>query len=93
MEGSRCTLTSDTQLGDYSSYVEGERFFVRVPQSTLAGAHSYPAGRGFTDMRVEQSGDDVVITFLLQLGATVHVNQSFNRLEINFLANERASKR
>ena len=43
-------------------------------------------------MRVEQSGDDVVISFLLQSGATVQVNQSFNRLEINFLTNERASR-
>ena len=93
MEGSRCTLTSDAQLGDYSSYVEGERFFVRVPQSTLVKTHGNASGRGFTDMRVEQSGDDVVISFLLQSGATVHLNQSFNRLEINFLTNERASKR
>ncbi|PYS46718.1 MAG: hypothetical protein DMF68_18265 [Acidobacteria bacterium] len=92
MEGSRCTVTSDLQLDDYSSYVEGERFFVRVPQSTLAKAHGAVAGRGFTNMRVEQSGDDVVISFLLQLGATFHLNQSFNRLEINFLTNEHASK-
>ncbi|HKC63712.1 MAG TPA: hypothetical protein VKB86_08740 [Pyrinomonadaceae bacterium] len=92
MEGSRCTVTSDSQLGDYSSYVEGERFFVRVPQSTLVKAHSTHAGRGFADMSVEQSGDDVVISFLLQLGATFHLNQSFNRLEINFLTNERTGK-
>ena len=91
-EGSRCTVTSDSQLDNYSSYVEGERFFVRVPQSTLIKAHAHPAGRGFKDMRVEQSGDDVVISFLLQSGATVQVNQSFNRLEINFLTNERASR-
>lgn len=92
-EGSRCTITSDSQLDNYSSYVEGERFFVRVPQSNLVKTHTRPTGSGFADMRVEQSGDDVIISFLLQSGATVHLNQSFNRLEINFLTNERAGKK
>ncbi|MDQ3819590.1 MAG: hypothetical protein M3362_18195, partial [Acidobacteriota bacterium] len=50
-EGSRCTLTSDSQLSDYSSYVAGERFFVRVPRATLVKAHTVSAGSGFTDMR------------------------------------------
>ena len=87
-EGSRCTITSDSLLDDYSSYVEGERFLVRLPQSTLFSLRHSPSGRGFADMRVEQGEDDVVVSFLLQPGASVSVSQSFNRLELNFLTNE-----
>jgi len=89
-EGSRCLITSDTPLDDYSSYVEGERFIVRVPQANLSGTHNNPGGRGFADLRAEQSGDDVLVSFRLQAGATVHLNQTFNRLAIEFLTNERA---
>lgn len=91
-EGSRCTITSDSLLDDYSSYVEGERFLVRLPQSTLFSARNNPAGRGFADMRIEQGEEDVVISFRLQPGASVSVNQSFNRLEINFLTNDGAKE-
>lgn len=89
-EGSRCTITSDSLLDDYRSYVEGERFLVRLPQAKLFNAHKIPTGRGFADMRVEEGEKDVIISFLLQPGASVSVNQSFNRLEINFLTNEGA---
>lgn len=91
-EGSRCTVTSDSLLDDYSSYVEGERFLVRLPQARLFNAHKNPTGRGFADMRVEQGEEDVVISFLLRAGVSVSVNQSFNRLEINFQTNERAGE-
>jgi hypothetical protein len=87
-EGSRCIITSDSLLDDYSSYVEGERFLVRLPQTKLPRAHDNPKGRGFADMRVEENEEDVVISFRLQPGASVSVNQSFNRLEINFLTND-----
>lgn len=87
-EGSRCTVTSDSLLDDYSSYVEGERFLVRLPQAKLLRDQNNPQGRGFADMRVEESGEDVVVSFRLQPGASVSVNQSFNRLEINFLTND-----
>src|ERR1043165_3858069 len=87
-EGSRCTITSDSLLDDYSSYVEGERFLVRLPQAQLLRAHNDPKGRGFADMRVEENEEEVLISFRLQPGASVSVNQSFNRLEINFLTND-----
>lgn len=91
-DGSRFTFTSDSSLDDYSSYVEGTRFFVRVPQAILINVRSNLNGRGFADMRIEQSGDDVILSFRLQQGATVAVNQNFNRLEIIFLTNEQANR-
>jgi hypothetical protein len=91
-EGSRFTLTSDSPLDDYSSYVEGERFFVGVPHATLIGEQKELNGNGFVDMRIEQRDEDVLISFRLQQGATVNISRNFNRLEILFLTNERANK-
>ncbi|HEX8843723.1 MAG TPA: hypothetical protein VF791_03715 [Pyrinomonadaceae bacterium] len=92
-EGTRFTLTSDSLLGDYSSYVEGERFFVKIPQAALSGAQKKGgSGRGFTDLRVEQRDDDVVLSFILQIGASVSFNQTFNRLDVVFITNEQAYK-
>jgi hypothetical protein len=91
-DGARFTLTSDSQLDDYSSYVEGERFFVSVPQAVLINEQTELNGHGFTEMRLEQRAEDVLLSFRLQQGATVNINQTFNRLDILFLTNERANK-
>lgn len=92
-EGERLTLTSDSPLDDYSSYVEGERLFVLVPLTALAGAQSNLSGRGFSDMRVEPRGDDMLLSFRLQVGASVYLRQHFNRLEVAFSMNEQAGKK
>lgn len=91
-DSSRFTLTSDSPLDDYSSYVEGERFFVSVPQAILINEQTELNGHGFTDMRLEQRAEDVLLSFRLQQGATVNISQTFNRLDIIFLTNERANK-
>jgi hypothetical protein len=91
-EGSRCTITSDSLLDDYRSYVEGERFFVRVPQATLFNGSHIKSGRGFKDMRVDEGEEDVIISFILQPGTSFNVNQNFNHLEINFLTNDEAKE-
>lgn len=90
-EGARLTLTSDAQLDDYSSYVEGERLFVLVPSTILAGApgSSDAGGRIFTDLRVESRGDDLLLSLRLQMGESVYVRQQFNRLEVGLNTNER----
>lgn len=90
-EGSRLILMADSPLDDYSSYAEGERVFVVIARSSLAGARSSARGRGFYDMRVEQKGEDVSISFMLRQGATVRIGQSFNRLELTFFTNEQSS--
>jgi hypothetical protein len=91
-DGARFTLTSDSPLDDYSSYVEGERFFVHVPQANLINEQKEVNGHGFADLRIEQRSEDVVISFNLQQGATVNISRNFNRLEILFLTNERANR-
>jgi hypothetical protein len=90
--GARLTLTSDSPLDDYSSYVEGERLFILMPLTALAGAQSNWSGRGYSDMRVEPSGQGLLLSFRLQVGASVYVRQHFNRLDVAFSTLEQASR-
>jgi hypothetical protein len=93
MDGARFTLMSDAPLDDYKSFAEGERVCVMIPQAAFVSTRSDASGRGFADMRVEQRDDDVMFSFRLQQGATVTVNQNFNRLDIVFITNERANSK
>jgi hypothetical protein len=92
-DGVRLTLTSDTPLDDYRSYVEGERFFVHIPQAALAIKQQNPQGRGFADLRIEQREDAIVISFRLQPGASVNIKQLFHQLHVIFYTNERQNNR
>ena len=83
------TLTSDAALNDYTSYVDGERFFVRIPQASLASARSNLGDHGAADMLVEEGHEDVVISVKILQGSTVRVSQSFNRLELIVLIHDR----
>ncbi|HKP73175.1 MAG TPA: DUF5916 domain-containing protein, partial [Pyrinomonadaceae bacterium] len=91
-EGSRVTLTSDTELGDYSAYRSGDRFVVQIPQADAGGASALVnalRGSGFEDAQVERRGRDLLLSFKLAAGATANVKQSFNRLEINFASQDK----
>jgi hypothetical protein len=91
-DGLRFTLTSDAPLDDYRSYAEGERLCVMIPQATLISTRHEESGQAFADMRVEERDGDFLLSFRLQSGATVAVNQSFNRLDVVFIMNERANQ-
>jgi hypothetical protein len=91
-EAPRFTLAADAPVDDYRSFADGDRFSVLIPRSALASPQSIPSGPGFSDMRVEQRGDDVILSFRLREGASVSVQQNFNRLEVAFSTNERPGK-
>ncbi len=82
--GSRVIITSDASLGEYEAYTEGGRFFVLIPRATEPQMQSELRGRGFTDASVEKRGEDVLFSFALEAGASAHVTQRFNRLEVMF---------
>jgi HEAT repeats len=89
--GSRVTLTADLSLNNYEAYRRGDRFYVRIPATEIPRAETV-RGRGFADVKVQRSGDSVIISFRLQPGGTAHVEQRGNRLEIVFtLPGERES--
>ena len=93
LDGARFTLTSDSPLDDYRSYAEGERLVVMVPRAGLSSTRGeLTHARGFADLRVEERGDGLLISFRLQTGATVAVSQNFNRLEVVFATNEQLSR-
>ena len=90
-EGARMTLMSDAPLTDYKSFAEADRVCVMIPQAAFVSALKDVSGRGFAEMRIEQRDENVMLSFRLQQGATVAVNQHFNRLHVVFMTNERAN--
>jgi hypothetical protein len=92
-DGARFTLTSDSVLDDYRSYAEGERLIVLVPRAGLSSTRGELIhARGFADLRVEQREDGLLISFRLNMGASVSVNQNFNRLDVVFITNEQPGR-
>ncbi|MFL6228012.1 MAG: HEAT repeat domain-containing protein [Pyrinomonadaceae bacterium] len=88
-QGSRVTITSDSDLNDYRAYRSGDRFVVIIPQAQ-GGDNAGARGRGFEGAQVSRRGDDLVYTFKLEPGATAKVNQRFNRLDVQFTATKQA---
>jgi hypothetical protein len=84
-EGSRVVITSDATLNDYRAYTEGGRFLVLIPSAVEPQAKDGLNGRGFTDAQIIKRGEDVLFSFELEAGASAHVQQRFNRLEIFFV--------
>ena len=92
-DGARFTLMSDSPLNDYKSFTEGERICVMIPQAAFVSTRSDADGRGFADLRIEQRDEGIVFSFRLQQGATVAINQNFNRLDVVFITNEWANSK
>src|SRR6266545_2975564 len=82
-EGSRVAVSADQSLNDYEAYRRGDRFYVRIPPSDVPRAETV-RGRGFADVKAQKSGDSTVVSFRLQPGATAHVEQRGNKLDVVF---------
>src|SRR5712692_698683 len=80
-EGSRVAINSDQSLSDYEAYRRGDRFYVKIPAADVPRAEAV-RGRGFADVKAQRSGDSTVVSFRLQPGATAHVEQRLNRLDV-----------
>jgi hypothetical protein len=90
-EGSRVSIASDASLDDHSSYFEGGRFYVLIPKADVAAAMPDELkGRGFASARLAQRGSDALLSFELRSGTPPRLSQKFNRLEINFAAQDAA---
>jgi HEAT repeat protein len=87
-QGSRVTIKSDNPLNDYSAYRSGDRFYVVLPRAAAGSVARGGAGKGYTDMQVQQRGDSVVLSYHVQPGAKPRVEQKFNRLDVVFDAPE-----
>ncbi|HYE14017.1 MAG TPA: hypothetical protein VD968_06210, partial [Pyrinomonadaceae bacterium] len=83
-QGSRVTIKSDDTLNDYSAYRSGDRFYVVLPKADASAVARGGSGRGYSDMQVQQRGDNVVLSYRVQPGAKPRVEQKFNRLDVIF---------
>ena len=80
-EGSRVAITSDQSLNDYEAYRRGDRFYVKIPAADVPRAEAV-RGRGFVDVKAQKSGNNTILSFRLQPGATAHVEQRANKLDV-----------
>src|SRR5256885_7855594 len=80
-EGSRVAISSDQSLNDYEAYRRGDRFYVKIPAADVPRAEAL-RGRGFADVKSQRTGDSTVLSFRLQPGATAHVEQRGNKLDV-----------
>ena len=80
-EGSRVAISADQSLNNYEAYRRGDRFYVKIPAADVARAEAV-RGRGFADVTAKRSGDSTVLSFRLQPGATAHVEQHANKLDV-----------
>ncbi len=80
-EGSRVAITSDQSLNDYEAYRRGDHFYVKIPAADVPRAEAV-RGRGFVDVKAQKTGDGTILSFRLQPGATAHVEQRANKLDV-----------
>jgi len=92
-EGSRVSIFSDSALNDYEAFRRGDRFYVRIPLADFTASQPNFRGDGFDDVQVQRSGDSILISFKLQLGANARVDQRSNRLDVVFSAPNAAANR
>jgi hypothetical protein len=92
-EGSRVSVFSDSALTDYEAFRRGDRFYVRIPLADFTTSQPNFRGDGFDDVQVQRSGDSILISFKLQLGANARVDQRSNRLDVIFSAPNKVVRR
>ena len=80
-EGSRVAISSDQSLNNYEAYRRGDRFYVKIPAADVPRAEAV-RGRGFGDVKAQRSGESTLLSFRLQPGATAHVEQRANKLDV-----------
>jgi hypothetical protein len=91
-EGSRVTVVSDSALNDYEAFRRGDRSYVKIPLADFSSAMPQLRADGFEDVQVQKVGDNVVVSFKLQPGATARVEQRSNRLDVIFSAPNRSAR-
>lgn len=89
-QGARVTVISDAALNDYEAFRRGDRFYVKIPRAEFAFSQPSFHGGGFDDVQVQKVGDSVVVSFKLQPGASAHVDEHSNRLDVIFTAPNRS---
>jgi hypothetical protein len=80
----RVVVTADQPLNSYEAYRRGDRFYVRIPTTSVPAADTIH-GQAFSDVRVEQTPGGTIISFCLHADASARVDQRGNKIEVVFL--------
>ena len=83
------TVSTESTISDAVSYVSGERLVVIIPQAIVAGMNSDLASRYFTNLQIDQRGEDVAISFLLKPGSTGRLEPKANGVSVIFASSDR----
>ncbi|HEV2829932.1 MAG TPA: hypothetical protein VGW76_20190 [Pyrinomonadaceae bacterium] len=90
-EGSRVTLLADAPLNDYEGFRRGDRFYVKIPRADLMTGVPQFRADGFESVQVQKGGENLIVSFKLQPGASARIDQYGNRLDVVFSAPNRSS--
>jgi hypothetical protein len=85
-QGPLVTIAADSPLHDYTTFSNGSVFYLVLPNATGKLNPQLMDGRGLGSVRLEQSGSNLVISFIVPRGSAARVRQKFNRLEVLFTA-------
>lgn len=86
LDGSVVTLYADAPLGECTTLINGRALYILIPKANVTlGKGVSLSGRNFSDARIEQSGENVVVSFVLRPGVTARVEEKFNRLKVYLL--------
>jgi hypothetical protein len=80
----RVIVTADQPLNSYEAYRRGDRFYVKIPITSVPAADTV-RGQAFSDVRVEQTPGGTIISFHLHADASARVDQRGSKIEIVFL--------
>ncbi|HEU4870138.1 MAG TPA: hypothetical protein VFT08_04745, partial [Pyrinomonadaceae bacterium] len=86
------TISTESTISDAVSYVSGERYVVVIPQAVVAGVNSDLASRYFTNLQIDQRGEDVAISFLLRPGSVGRLEPKSNGLSVVFASDRLTSQ-
>ncbi|HKO98577.1 MAG TPA: hypothetical protein VJU86_16385 [Pyrinomonadaceae bacterium] len=84
-EGTLATILSREPLDDISTYRRGDVVFVVIPDADVPSSQSTPVSNsGFTDFKMDQKTEDLILSFRLNPGKTAHVSQNGRQVSILF---------
>jgi len=86
------TISTESTISDAVSYVSGERYVVVIPQAVVAGVNSDFASRYFTNLQIDQRGEDVAISFLLRPGSVGRLEPKSNGVSVVFASDRLSSQ-
>ena len=86
------TISTESTITDAVSYVSGERYVVVIPQAVVAGVNSDFTSRYFTNLQMDQRGEDVAISFLLRPGSVGRLEPKSNGLSVVFASDRLISQ-